>query len=159
MSQKKYVNDNNFTRIWGKIKAAFLSDISYDSTNKKLVKTKNGTASDVVAFDTSITTGTDYPVTSNAVKNYVDNATTGGRVFTKKDYNNITTETNSNVLPFGAYKSRSISSDITTYGDVVGIIVNTDANSNPAIGCLVGTNLNVYTRTAATVSVSVLYMR
>lgn len=158
MSKKKYVNESNFSRIWGKIKAAFLSDISYDSTNKKLVKTKNGTASDVVAFDTSITVGTDNPVTSNAVKNYVDNATTGGKVFTKVD-SSVTTVTNNNVTPFGAFKSTSIANNITNYGDVVGIIVNSDANSNPAIGCLVGTSLNIYTRTATTVSVTVLHMK
>jgi len=45
---KKYLDDNGLLYLWGKIKAAFLSAVSYDTTNKKLTVTKNGSATDLV---------------------------------------------------------------------------------------------------------------
>lgn len=44
----KYLDDNGLLYLWGKLKAAFLSAISYDTTNKKLTVTKNGTTTDIV---------------------------------------------------------------------------------------------------------------
>lgn len=38
--------------VWDKVKANTVSDVAWDSTNNKLTKTKNGTASDVVTKDT-----------------------------------------------------------------------------------------------------------
>jgi len=48
MATKKYLDDNGLLYLWGKLKAAFLSAVSYDTTNKKIQVTKNGTATDVV---------------------------------------------------------------------------------------------------------------
>lgn len=48
MATKKYLDENGLLYLWGKIKAAFLSAVSYDTTNKKLTVTKNGTTTDVV---------------------------------------------------------------------------------------------------------------
>lgn len=54
---KKYLDDNGLLYFWGKLKAAFVSDISWDSTNKKLQKSKNGSTSDLVTFATVATSG------------------------------------------------------------------------------------------------------
>ena len=48
MATKKYLDENGLLYLWGKIKAAFLSAVSYDTTNKKITVTKNGTTTDVV---------------------------------------------------------------------------------------------------------------
>lgn len=48
MATHKYLDDNGLLYLWGKLKAAFLSAISYDSTNKKIQITKNGTTTDLV---------------------------------------------------------------------------------------------------------------
>lgn len=48
MATKKYLDENGLLYLWGKIKAAFLSAITYDTTNKKITVTKNGTTTDVV---------------------------------------------------------------------------------------------------------------
>lgn len=48
MSQKKYIDDNGLLYLWGKLKAAFLAAVSYDSTNHKITVTKNGMTTDVV---------------------------------------------------------------------------------------------------------------
>lgn len=48
MATHKYLDDNGLLYLWGKLKAAFLSAISYDTTNKKLQVTKNGSTTDLV---------------------------------------------------------------------------------------------------------------
>lgn len=48
MATKKYLDENGLLYLWGKLKAAFLSAITYDTTNKKITVTKNGTTTDVV---------------------------------------------------------------------------------------------------------------
>lgn len=57
MSQKKYLDDNGLLYLWGKLKAAFLSAVSYDSSNHKITVTKNGTTTDVVTASTIVTDG------------------------------------------------------------------------------------------------------
>lgn len=48
MATKKYLDDNGLLFFWGKLKSIFLTAVGYDTTNKKLTVTKNGTASDLV---------------------------------------------------------------------------------------------------------------
>lgn len=48
----KYLNDTGLQYFFNKLKTIFLTDVAYDSTNKKITKTKNGTASDVVTIAT-----------------------------------------------------------------------------------------------------------
>lgn len=48
MATKKYLDDNGLLYLWGKLKAAFLTAVSYDSNNHKITVTKNGTTTDVV---------------------------------------------------------------------------------------------------------------
>lgn len=53
----KYLDSNGVLYFWQKIKAYFVTDVSYDSTNKKIQKTKAGSTSDVVTLATVATSG------------------------------------------------------------------------------------------------------
>ena len=44
----KYLDDNGLLYLWGKLKAAFVSAVSYDSVGKKIRITKNGNTTDLV---------------------------------------------------------------------------------------------------------------
>ena len=48
----KYLDDNGLLYFWQKIKSKFLTNVAYDSTNKKLTKTINGSTSDIVSVST-----------------------------------------------------------------------------------------------------------
>lgn len=54
---KKYLDDDGLLYFWQKIKSAFVTDVTYDSTNRKIQRTKNGSASDVVTLSTVATSG------------------------------------------------------------------------------------------------------
>lgn len=54
---KKYLDYDGLLYFWQKIKTIFVSDVTYDSSSKKIQKTKNGTASDVVTLSTVATSG------------------------------------------------------------------------------------------------------
>lgn len=53
----KYLDDNGLLYLWGKLKAAFLSAITYDTTGKKFKVTKNGTTTDLVTAADIVTDG------------------------------------------------------------------------------------------------------
>lgn len=93
--------------------------------------------------------GTD-PYTSAVIDDYIPHY---------KEYT-LSTTTNSAVSPWGAIKTQSISSDITKWGDPVGVIVKTTANNVPASANIVGTNLVLYTSSAASnIVVRVLFCK
>lgn len=48
----KYLNDTGLQYFFNKLKTLFLTNVAYDSTNKKLTKTINGTTSDIVTVAT-----------------------------------------------------------------------------------------------------------
>lgn len=48
----KYLNDTGLQYFFNKLKTIFLTNVAYDSTNKKLTKTLNGTTSDIVTVAT-----------------------------------------------------------------------------------------------------------
>lgn len=54
---KKYLDSDGLLYFWQKIKAAFVTDVTYDSTNRKIQKSKNGSTSDVVTLATVATSG------------------------------------------------------------------------------------------------------
>lgn len=54
---KKYLDSDGLLYFWQKIKSAFVTDVSYDSTNRKIQKTKNGSTSDVVTIAKVATSG------------------------------------------------------------------------------------------------------
>lgn len=53
----KYLDSNGVLYFWQKIKAYFVTDVTYNSTSKKIQKTKAGSASDVVTLSTVATSG------------------------------------------------------------------------------------------------------
>ena len=54
---KKYLDGDGLLYFWQKIKSAFVTDVTYDSTNRKIQKTKNGSTSDVVTIAKVATSG------------------------------------------------------------------------------------------------------
>lgn len=54
---KKYLDGDGLLYFWQKIKAAFVTDVTYDSTSRKIQKSKNGTTSDVVTLAKVATSG------------------------------------------------------------------------------------------------------
>lgn len=54
---KKYLDSDGLLYFWQKIKALFVTDVTYDSTNRKIQKTKNGSTSDVVTIAKVATSG------------------------------------------------------------------------------------------------------
>lgn len=54
---KKYLDYDGLLYFWQKLKTVFLTDVSYNSTSKKIQKTKNGSTSDVVTLATVATSG------------------------------------------------------------------------------------------------------
>jgi hypothetical protein len=54
---KKYLDYDGLLYFWQKIKAIFVSDVTYNSTSRKIQKTKNGSASDVVTLAKVATSG------------------------------------------------------------------------------------------------------
>lgn len=54
---KKYLDENGLLYFWQKIKALFVTDVTYDSASKKIQKTKAGSTSDVVTLSTVATSG------------------------------------------------------------------------------------------------------
>lgn len=54
---KSYLDKDGLLYFWQKIKVLFVSDVTWDSTNKKIQKTKAGSTSDVVTLSTVATSG------------------------------------------------------------------------------------------------------
>lgn len=53
----KYLDENGLLYFWQKIKNLFVTDVTYNSTSKKIQKTKAGTTSDLVTLSTVATSG------------------------------------------------------------------------------------------------------
>ena len=53
----KYLDYDGLLYFWQKIKVLFVSDVTYDSSSKKIQKTKAGSTSDVVTLSTVATSG------------------------------------------------------------------------------------------------------
>lgn len=53
----KYLDSNGVLYFWQKIKSYFVTDVTYNSTSKKIQKTKAGSTSDVVTLATVATSG------------------------------------------------------------------------------------------------------
>lgn len=77
----KYLDENGLTHFWSRIKAIFLTDVTWDSAGNKLQKTKNATVSDVHTFAAVATSG-DYD-------DLVDKPTLAA-VATSGSYNDLT---------------------------------------------------------------------
>lgn len=58
---KKYLDGDGLLYFWQKIKSAFVTDVTYDSTSRKIQKTKNGSTSDVVTIPSGAEKSTTTP--------------------------------------------------------------------------------------------------
>lgn len=58
---KKYLDSDGLLYLWGKIKAAFVADVSYDSNTGYITKTKNGSSSNVVAIPSGVSPSSTTP--------------------------------------------------------------------------------------------------
>ena len=54
---KKYLDSDGLLYFWQKIKSLFVTDITYNTTSRKIQKTKNGSSSDVVTLASVATSG------------------------------------------------------------------------------------------------------
>lgn len=54
---KKYLDYDGLLYFWQRIKTFFVTDVTYDSTSRKIQKTKNGSTSDVVTLASVATSG------------------------------------------------------------------------------------------------------
>lgn len=99
MSTHKYLDDNGLLYLWGKLKAAFLSAISYDSTNKKIQITKNGTTTDLVTAAKIVEDGGGVTDISGKADK-VQSATSGN--FAALDSNGNLVDSNKSAASFAA---------------------------------------------------------
>ena len=150
MSQK-YLDDNGLLYFWQKIKSLFISDITFDSTNSKITKTKNGSNSDVVGTATTTTAGlmssddktklngipADAEENQNAFSTVRVNGAQGTPISAtaKEDAINLTAGDNITFSGNASTKTIQISATDTTY---------TPASSVTAVGTskTVGTSVN-----------------
>lgn len=101
----KYLDSNGLLYFWQKIKAKFLTNVSYDSTSKKIQKTINGNTSDIVTLSTVATSGSysdlsNKPSTattsadgfmSSSDKTKIDGIASGAEVNVQSDWNDSDT--------------------------------------------------------------------
>lgn len=103
MSQKKYLDDNGLLYLWGKLKAAFLSAIAYDSTNHKITVTKNGATTDVVTAADIVTDG-------GGITSHQDISGKADKVASATNGNLAALDSNGNLTDSGAKASDFVSS-------------------------------------------------
>ena len=77
----KYLDYDGLLYFWQKIKANFVTGISYDSTSKKISQTKNGSSSDIVTLSTVATSGS-----YNDLSNKPSNASGSAAGFMSSDH-------------------------------------------------------------------------
>ena len=106
---KKYLDYDGLLYFWQKIKANFVTDVTYNSTSKKIQKTKAGSASDVVTLSTVATSGS-YNDLSNkpSIPTIPNNFGT-----VKVGSTNVAADTTSDTLELVAGTSISITPDAT----------------------------------------------
>ncbi len=112
----KYLDYDGLLYLWQKIRSTFVSDVIWDSTNKKLIKKKktgtNGAeaSTDIVTFATVATTGSyndltnqptiptlvqsDWNQSINTADDYIKNKPTLGTAATKNTISSISSDSN-----------------------------------------------------------------
>lgn len=151
---KKYLDLDGLSHFWQAIKNAFVADVTYDSSTKKIQKTKAGTTSDVVTLSTVATSGS-YSDLSNK-----PSIPTLKNVFGKVKVGSTTIEadTTQDTLEIAGGTGISVSGNATD--DKVTIASNLDESSftysngyvdpNAEITYLSGASLGLVTETAFT---------
>ena len=127
---KSYLDKDGLLYFWQKIKSAFLTDVSYNSTSKKIQKTKNGTTSDVVTLATVATSGS-----YSDLSNKPSNATTSTAGFmsstdkTKLDGIATGAEVNQNAFSNVKVGSTTVAADGKT--DTLELVAGTNITLTP----------------------------
>ena len=133
----KYLDENGLLYLWQKIRNTFVSDIVWDSTNKKLVrKKKTGTSgaeesTDLVTFATVATSGS-YNDLSNkptipTLKNVFGKVKVGSTTIeadTTQDTLELTAGSNVTLTPDATNDKVTIAATDTTYSDFTGATVS-----------------------------------
>lgn len=129
----KYLDDNGLLYLWQKIRNTFVSDVAWDSANKKLVKKKktgtNGAeeSTDLVTFATVATSGS-YNDLSNkptipSLKNVFGKVKVGSTTIeadTTQDTLEIAAGSNITLTPDATNDKVTIAATDTTYSDFTG---------------------------------------
>lgn len=129
----KYLDDNGLLYLWQKIRNTFVSDVTWDSTNKKLQKKKktgtNGAevATDIVTFATVATSGS-YNDLSNkptipTLKNVFGKVKVGATTIeadTTQDTLELEAGSNVTLTPDATNDKVTIAATDTTYSDFTG---------------------------------------
>lgn len=144
MASTKYLSYDGLLYFWQKLKGAFVSDISYNSSTNKITKTKNGSTTDLIGLATDSVAG----LMSANDKNTLDNIiTTGGEpnqnafsnikvgsttvaADNKTDTFELTAGNNITLTPDATNDKITIAATNTTYSDVTtsthGLMTATD---------------------------------
>ena len=121
---KSYLDKDGLLYFWQKIKVLFVSDVTWDSTNKKIQKTKAGSTSDVVTLSTVATSGS---------YNDLSNKPTLATVATSGSYNDLvnkpTIPTLKNV--FGKVKVGSTTVEADTTQDTLELVAGSNVTLTP----------------------------
>lgn len=124
---KKYLDLDGLSHFWQAIKNAFVADVTYDSSTKKIQKTKAGTTSDVVTLSTVATSGS-YSDLSNkptipTLKNVFGKVKVGSTTIeadTTQDTLEIAAGSNVTVTPDATNDKITIAATDTKYSDFTG---------------------------------------
>ena len=143
----KYLDSNGLLYFWGKIKAAFVSDIKFQSN--KIQKVKNGSTTDVVGLATTATSG----LMSSTDKATLDGIVTTGGEPNQNAWSNITIGENtltadSKTDTFTILAGDNITLASTVNSDTFSIsAVNTTYSSGSSAQIIAGTSTTkcVYT--------------
>lgn len=161
----KYLDDNGLLYLWQKIRTTFVSDVTWDSTNKKLVKKKktgtNGAeqSTDLVTFATVATSGSYNDLSNKPTIPTLQNAFGNVKVGSTTIAADSTTDTlelvagdNVTLTPDATNDKVTIAATDTTYSDATtsthGLMSTTDKAkldgiSGSALDIVAGTNVTV----------------
>lgn len=154
----KYLDSNGLLYLWQKIRTTFVSDVSWDSTNKKLVrKKKTGTSgaeesTDLVTFSTVAISGSYNDLSSKptipTLKNVfgkVKVGTTTIEADTTQDTLELTAGSNVTLTPDATNDKVTIASTDTTYSDATASAhgLMTAAHYSKLEGIAAGAEVNV----------------
>ena len=135
---KKYLDENGLLYFWQKIKAKFVESVSYDTTNHKIVQTKNGASSDIVSASTlktdmglgSVQNGAE--VNQNAFSNVKVGSTTVS-ADTKTDTLELIAGSNVTLTPNATDDAVTISATDTTYPTLAEADITTGTATTPSV--------------------------
>lgn len=126
----KYLNDTGLQYFFNKLKTLFLTNVAYDSTNKKITKTVNGTTTDVVTLATM--------KTDMALNNVANGAEVNQNAFSnvKVGTTTVAADSKTDTLELAAGTNITLTPDATN--DKVTIATSAEVNQNTFAKVTVG---------------------